>query len=657
MKVHVQSAQDAAPMWALAPALGPRELAVSESRGGIGRFRERRFLLSTRVRRRRAEAASSSQEKSGKSSAPKKKPPPSVLVGTNFVAGSEGVKNKDYNPYTDKFAKDWSDPDAERKKRGETTALSYEAISMYLASAILGPMLDHQHSRFDVLHYEDSGSGRVILNFPEVAAKALWGPDGVPPASVVQWFDRVHAVIPEGLDDVLSAAFVRETGVLETALWVPLLFGGAGVVIGVGHTLGDMFRLKTGAKEDRFIEGNTPLPRFLEECPGKPRLGWEPEWGVVYSGIGLFAMQYATSGILATTVNPPFPDMPSHAIDAILAAWALGQWAVFDYTKQGLTMAVLTGVAGPVTEIFLINVLHLYHYSDPDFFGIPSWIAWVYFCGSPAVGNLSRAVRGELRRRQRLQTPTCEVALAAPKKAWRPPPRGNARGKRQGATAVEQPARGKMTVVLPNQTEGSNAGAKNGAGKKAVGGAKEVPSTAAKARPSASVSVKPPPEDDGVTRVQTMRKELEWMRSLQNEINDLQALKRRLEALRDAANEAAPPILPMIERRLGEVVPDQYKTRLETLESAFEQKVLPKLPDKVRKRVGSRSPSAEEKATRMNSLKGLNKELRDVQKEIVEVKTRIDMSFDSDIRPPRHSEKREDSGPSDDRESEDATTQ
>ena len=107
-------------MWALAPGLGPRELAVNESRGGIGRFRERRFLLSTRVRRRRAEAASSSQEKLAKSSAPKKKPPPSVLVGTNFVAGSEGVKNKDYNPYTDKFAKDWSDPDAERKKRGET---------------------------------------------------------------------------------------------------------------------------------------------------------------------------------------------------------------------------------------------------------------------------------------------------------------------------------------------------------------------------------------------------------------------------------------------------------------------------------------------------------------------------------------------------------
>ena len=33
-------------------------------------------------------------------------------------------------------------------------------------------------------------------------------------------------------------------------------------------------------------------------------------------------------------------------------------------------------------------------------------------------------------------------------------------------------------------------------------------------------------------------------------------------------------------------------------------------------------------------------ESKEVQKEIVEVKTRIDMSFDSDIRPPRHSRRR-----------------
>jgi hypothetical protein len=109
----------------------------------------------------------------------------------------------------------------------------------------------------------------------------------------------------------------------------------------------------------------------------------------------------------------------------------------------------------------------------------------------------------------------------------------------------------------------------------------------------------------------------------------------------------------MIERRLGEVVPDKYRQRLETLESAFEQKVLPKLPEKVRKRVGSRSPSAEEKANRIGTLKGLNTELLAVQQEIVEVKSRIDMSFDSDMMPQCLSEKKEASDSVDEGESED----
>jgi hypothetical protein len=49
-------------------------------------------------------------------------------------------------------------------------------------------------------------------------------------------------------------------------------------------------------------------------------------------------------------------------------------------------MAVLTAAAGPIMEIFLINYLHLYHYTHPDVFGIPTWIPWVYFGGAPAVG-------------------------------------------------------------------------------------------------------------------------------------------------------------------------------------------------------------------------------------------------------------------------------
>ena len=59
-------------------------------------------------------------------------------------------------------------------------------------------------------------------------------------------------------------------------------------------------------------------------------------------------------------------------------------------------MALVTAIAGPVTEIVLINKLGLYHYSHPTWWGIPTWIPWVYFCGSAAVGNLGRKVEAVL---------------------------------------------------------------------------------------------------------------------------------------------------------------------------------------------------------------------------------------------------------------------
>ena len=73
--------------------------------------------------------------------------------------------------------------------------------------------------------------------------------------------------------------------------------------------------------------------------------------------------------------------VPYHGIDVILCVWGVLTWYLFDGTSQGLFMASLTAVAGPVAEISLINVLHLYEYSHPDVFGIPAWIPWVYFCG------------------------------------------------------------------------------------------------------------------------------------------------------------------------------------------------------------------------------------------------------------------------------------
>jgi hypothetical protein len=65
-------------------------------------------------------------------------------------------------------------------------------------------------------------------------------------------------------------------------------------------------------------------------------------------------------------------------------------------------MSALTALGGPALEVFLINVLGLYSYSHPVLLGaVPTWIAWVYFAGGPAVGLLGRRVRASLAGQQK----------------------------------------------------------------------------------------------------------------------------------------------------------------------------------------------------------------------------------------------------------------
>ena len=346
----------------------------------------------------------------------------------------------------------------------ETTALANEAIAMWLGAAILGPLLDHQHSRFDVLHYFHPVTIDLASGVARSVADAANGFDGVG-GELVRFF------------------FQRETGVLETAWWVPPLFGGAGVVIGLGHTIGDGLRLRAGALKETF-EG-VDKKTFLEKCPGKPVTGWEPTKTTVALAVSFFAAQYFFSGALATAIENPFhmENMPKATVDVLLALSGIANWWGFDRTAQGFAMASLTAVAGPLAEIGLINVAHLYAYASPDFLGVPTWIPWVYFCGAPAVGLLSRAVRAELRATLQLAKPTADVSPPKRKNKWRPPPRGfQAQGNRlEGGREFLAPGaaggqrdlllgqrdsrpRGKVTVVAEKKTQrfGGGADARDG---------------------------------------------------------------------------------------------------------------------------------------------------------------------------------------------------
>ena len=83
----------------------------------------------------------------------------------------------------------------------------------------------------------------------------------------------------------------------------------------------------------------------------------------------------------------------------VLALYALAAWWLLDRTKASFVLGVATAFAGPVAELLLVNWLHLYQYNNADFYGICSWIPWVYFLGGPAVGSLARSVSCELQNR------------------------------------------------------------------------------------------------------------------------------------------------------------------------------------------------------------------------------------------------------------------
>jgi hypothetical protein len=173
-----------------------------------------------------------------------------VLVGTGFVASPRGVgKSPGKPPPSPPPPREPPSTTSEYSSNDdlESRVVAREAVAMWAAAAVLGPLLDHQHSRFDVLHYADPD----VLDFRAMIAAQL-----ATHADVARWAARVsdHAIPNEKIASLLELVFARETGALESAWWVPLLFGGAGVVIGLGHTTLDGIRLTRAAKEDeRFI--------------------------------------------------------------------------------------------------------------------------------------------------------------------------------------------------------------------------------------------------------------------------------------------------------------------------------------------------------------------------------------------------------------------
>lgn len=200
-----------------------------------------------------------------------------------------------------------------------------QAGAMWIAAALLGPVCDGRHSAHDVLHYaSDSIAGSPLL---------------------LQLDGQV---------------------VLETCWWVPVAFGGAGVVLGAAHPA-----------LDRWWGGAARPP---------------PGWASVLLSVGCFVACYDLSGGLAQAAAESGDAGHLGSVDLPLLICAVATFLAFQPSRGGMLMMALLATIGPAVEIGLINQLHLYTYTHPDYLGIPSWIPWVYAAGGPANGALGRQI-------------------------------------------------------------------------------------------------------------------------------------------------------------------------------------------------------------------------------------------------------------------------
>lgn len=170
--------------------------------------------------------------------------------------------------------------------------------------------------------------------------------------------DLTHVI--SGTDRYPSPFYPLPTG---QPIWVPFLFGGAALAIGLGRSWSDTWLRKTPPKNGSVLS-----------------LG---------AAVALFLFSYAISGFLP--IDPPMIRI------GVLSLIAGIVWLVFDRSWESILQGLIIAVGGVGVEILLTSQ-GAFEY-DPrvgTFYGVPIWLVPLYFSASIAVGNATRALLGRL---------------------------------------------------------------------------------------------------------------------------------------------------------------------------------------------------------------------------------------------------------------------
>jgi hypothetical protein len=175
----------------------------------------------------------------------------------------------------------------------------------------------------------------------------------------ILWLILLGATVGPVLDHVhVATGTIRypHPALWGQAWWVPLLYAGAALSIGLSHPA-----------MDRLLGRRTTRGRSTV---------------ALVVGIAGMGAVWAGSGFLKD-----FPLMAG----AVLAPAALALWWWLDGTWQGLVLAASTALGGAVVEYSLIQA-GLFAYCMPFVGPVPSWLPWLYVSGSVAMGNVGRRI-------------------------------------------------------------------------------------------------------------------------------------------------------------------------------------------------------------------------------------------------------------------------
>jgi len=164
------------------------------------------------------------------------------------------------------------------------------------------------------------------------------------------------ATIGTGLDAIhvhTGTTAYAQPVLFGQAWWVPPLFAGAALAIGLGRPL-----------VERLLGVRGSVPTALATA----------------GGMAVFVLAYAASGLVGGGPGPR---------SILLAAMFVLAWLLWDRTGVGLVLAVLTAIIGTLVEIALVRT-GTFLYREPSLAGVTVWLPWLYGCAAVGVGNFGK---------------------------------------------------------------------------------------------------------------------------------------------------------------------------------------------------------------------------------------------------------------------------